>query len=377
MKTAITPLIARPLMLAATLALLSGCGADSIQPQQTAPVPVDVITVQAQPFEMKVELPGRIEAARMAEVRARVAGTVLSRHFREGDDVKAGQVLFQVDPAPLTAALARAQGELARADAAVSNAHAVVWRNQPLAAIEAISKQDFETAQAALKTAQAARVSAAAELETAKLNLKYATVRAPIGGRIGRALVNEGTLVGQGEATPMAVIQQLSPVYADFRQPAADMLRWRAALDSGKAARPVPLSVRVDGADSLHAGRLMFADSTVDRSTGEVLLRGQFDNHDGRLLPGMYVRVQVGMGVDPDAILVPQRAVSRGADGQTQVMTVGKGDIAMVRPVRAGAMSGGLWHIRDGLKPGDRVIVDGYAAAGTKVVAQPAPARKG
>lgn len=365
-----------PLACAAALALLAGCGASPAPAPQAGPAPVEAMTVKVQPLEVRRDLPGRIEAVRSAEVRARIAGIVLSRHFEEGDDVKAGQVLFQIDPAPLKAALARAQGEWARADAALSNAQAVVQRNQPLAAIEAVSRQDFDAAQAALKSAQAAREAAAADRESARLNLEYATVRAPIAGRIGRALVNEGTLVGQAEATPMAVIQQLAPVYVDFKQPVADVLRLRDAQEAGalkgKAGAQAPLWVTVEGTGKQREGRVMFSDVSVDRGTGEVSLRGRLDNADGLLLPGMYVRVQLGQGVDPAAILVPQRAVSRNTGGQAQVMVIGKDDAVEARPVVTGAMVGSQWHIRDGLKAGERIVVSGSAAPGAKVaVTQP------
>ncbi len=360
-------------MLAFTL-LISGC-----KPAQDAPAPppppVETVLTQAEALALETELPGRVEPVRVAEVRARVAGIVLSRHFREGAEVKTGELLFRIDPAPFKAALARAEGELAKAEAALFEADAVLQRYRPLVEVNAVSRQDFDAAQAAVRSAQAARQSARADVDTARLNLDYAAVKAPISGRIGRALVTEGALVGQDEATPLAVVQQLDPVYVDFRQPAADALRLRAAQQAAQAAG-ASLALALEGSGEPRAGRLLFSDVTVDRSTGQLLLRGEFPNPDGLLLPGMYVRVRVARGSDPAAILVPQRAVQRGTDGQAQVMLVSADGTVESRAVRTGAMHGGRWHIVDGLAPGERVIVGnpGALQPGTKVsLAPPAP----
>ncbi|WP_288898879.1 efflux RND transporter periplasmic adaptor subunit [uncultured Delftia sp.] len=351
------------LVLAALAALAAGCGRNEAPAAAGDALPVvQAVTVQPAPLALSSELPGRIEPVRVAEVRARVAGIVLRRHFEEGADVRAGQVLFQIDPAPLRAALSRAQGQLASAEAALIEARAVVGRNAPLVAQEAVSRQDFEAMQARLQAAQAARQSAQAEVQAAALNLEYATVRAPIAGRIGRALVTEGALVGQGEATPMALVQQLDPVYADFQQPVAEAQRLRAALAEGRLAQTegkdgTPVSLKVDGTGLQRTGQLLFSDVTVDRGTGQMSLRGRFDNRDGMLLPGMYVRVTVGQGVDPAAILVPQRAVQRSTDGQAHVLVVDGQDTLQMRPVQTAAMHGAQWQISAGLKAGERVVV--------------------
>ncbi len=351
------------LVLAALATLATGCGRNEAPAAAGDALPVvQAVTVQAAPLALSSELPGRIEPVRVAEVRARVAGIVLRRHFEEGADVRAGQVLFQIDPAPLRAALSRAQGQLASAEAALLDARAVVGRNAPLVAQEAVSRQDFEAMQARLQAAQAARQSAQAEVQAAALNLEYATVRAPIAGRIGRALVTEGALVGQGEATPMALVQQLDPVYADFQQPVAEAQRLRAALAEGRLAQTAgkdgtPVSLKVDGTGLQRTGQLLFSDVTVDRGTGQMALRGRFDNRDGMLLPGMYVRVTVGQGVDPAAILVPQRAVQRSTDGQAHVLVVDGQDTLQMRPVQTAAMHGAQWQISAGLKGGERVVV--------------------
>ena len=369
----------RRLPLTAFLAalVLAGCGGDKSEPPQAqTPRPVQVLAVQPERFTMTSALPGRVEPVRVAEVRARVAGIVLSRNFEEGADVKAGDVLFRIDPAPFKAALSRAQGELAKADAAVSDAQAILKRYTPLVKIEAVSQQDFDTAATTLKSAQAARRSAQADVETAQLNLDYATVKAPISGRIGRAQVTEGALVGQNEATVMAKIQQLDPIYVDFNQPVADMLRMRAALQDGSLAQGegASISLTIDGTDEKRSGKLLFSDIAVDRTTGQVSVRGEFANPDVLLLPGMYVRVQTQQGVDANAILVPQRAVTRSTDGKPQVMLVGKDDVVESRAVQTGAMRGSDWHIVDGLAAGDRVIVGGVSAAvpGQKVSVAPA-----
>lgn len=365
-----------PLAVLATAMLLAGCGGDrNAQPQAAEPRPVQVLAVQPERFTLTSALPGRVEPMRVAEVRARVAGIVLSRNFEEGADVKAGDVLFRIDPAPFKTALSRARGELAKADAAVSDAQAIVRRYAPLVKIEAVSQQDFDTANTTLKTAQAARRSAQADVETAQLNLDYATVKAPISGRIGRAQVTEGALVGQNEATVMAKIQQLDPIYVDFNQPVGDMLRMRGALQDGSlgVGEGANITITIDGTDQKRDGRLLFSDIAVDRTTGQVALRGEFANPDVLLLPGMYVRVQTRQGVDPAAILVPQRAVTRSTDGKPQVLLAGQGDVVETRAVQTGTMRGGDWHITEGLAPGDRVIVGGVSAAvpGQKVSVTP------
>lgn len=354
-----------PVAVAAAAVLLAGCGGEAGPTAAAEPRAVQAVAVQPQRYTLASSLPGRVEPVRVAEVRARVAGIVLSREFEEGADVKAGDVLFRIDPAPFKAALSRAEGDLAKSEAALSEAQAVVRRYTPLVKIEAVSQQDFDTATAALKSAQAARRSAQADVETARLNLDYATVKAPISGRIGRALVTEGALVGQNEATVMAKVQQLDPIYVDFTQPVADMLRTRTAMQTGELGQEegAAISISIDGTDRSRNGRLLFSDIAVDRGTGQVSLRGEFANPDVLLLPGMYVRVQTRQGVDPDAILVPQRAVVRSTDGKPQVLVAGPDDVVETRAVRTGTMRGADWHIVEGLAAGDRVIVGGVSAA--------------
>lgn len=339
-------------------ALLAGCGGQDPQAAQDQTIDVAPLVVAPRSQAILADLPGRISPVRVAEVRARVAGIVQKRHFEEGATVKEGDLLFTIEPAPFEAALARAQGALARAQAQVRQAQALADRYQPLVKIAAVSRQEYDDAVAALQTAKANQVSAQADVKTAQLDLGYASVRAPISGRIGRGLVTEGSLVGQGESTPMALIQQLDPVYADFRQPANALLKLREAA-AGAQAEPA-VSVRVDGTGYTAKGKLLFSDVSVDPGTGQVMLRGQFSNPDGLLLPGMYVRVSAEQGVQSNAIFVPQRAVMRGADGQAKVLVAAEGK-AQERPVQTGAMQGSEWQITQGLAAGDQVIVDGAA----------------
>ncbi len=344
--------------------VLAGCGPANEQASMAEVArPVEVLAVKTEPLALTTELPGRVEPMRVAEVRARVPGIVMQKRFEEGADVKAGDLLFQIDPAPLKAALSRAEGELARTQSVVLEAQARVKRYEPLVKIEAVSQQDFDSATADLRSAQAATRSAQADLQSARLNLDYASVTAPISGRVGRALVTEGALVGQGEATLMARIQQLDPVYVDFTQSAADALRLRESLKGGKLSADdnKALSIQVDGTAYERQGALMFTDVAVDRGTGQVLLRGKFANTDGVLLPGMFVRVRTPQGTDNQAILVPQRSVQRGSDGAAQVMVVGADDRVESRNVVTGGMQGSRWQIREGLKAGDQVIVGGLA----------------
>ncbi|RMV71889.1 Multidrug resistance protein AcrA/AcrE family [Pseudomonas caricapapayae] len=347
----------------ALLAALGLAGCEQKQPQDhaasTAPKEVEAITTKAESFTVVDELPGRIEPVRVAQVRARVAGIVLTRNFEEGADVKAGAVLFQIDPAPFKAALSKAQGDLARTEATLFETQATVKRYESLVEIEAVSRQTFDTARSALQNAIAAKKSAQADVETARLDLGYATVKASISGRIGRAMVTEGALVGQGETTLLATIQQLDPVYADFTQPVADALQMRAAIQEGRLPKggEGALSLSVDGSDYQSTGTLLFTDVAVDRTTGQVLLRARFANPGAVLLPGMYVRVRTPQRVDSNAILVPQRAVQRSSDGAARVLVIARDGTVEARPVKTGAMQDSRWQITEGLKAGEQVIV--------------------
>lgn len=360
---------------------LAGCGNTEALPPEAPPSVVSTIIVEHQPVKLTADLPGRIEPVRVAEVRARVAGIVLSRRFEEGAQVKAGEVLFVIDPAPFKATLLRAEGELARAEASLFEAQATFTRHEQLVRSEAVSQQDYDTAHAALKSAEAAKLTAKADVETARLNLDYATVTAPISGRIGRANVTEGALVGLGEGTLLATIQQLDPVYVDFTQPVTDLVRIRTASEeSGSLAADegdTSIAISVEGSAQTREGRLLFTDITVDRRTGRVSMRGEVANADRLLLPGMYVRVTTSRGTLPAAVLIPQRAVGRGTDGKPQVLVVAQDNTVETRTVQTGAMLGANWHIASGLSAGDQVIVGGASRVqpGDKVEPQPENAR--
>ena len=329
------------------------------------PAEVGVVTVATRPVGLTTELPGRLEASRVAQVRARAAGIVLKRLFTEGSDVKAGQTLFQIDAAPLQAALASTQATLARAQANQTQATAQAERYKPLLEASAISKQDYVNAVAAQKTSEADVAAARAALQTGQINLGYASVTAPISGRIGRALVTEGALVGHGEATPLAVVQQVNPMYVNFTQSTTEVLKLRRDLDSGKfkrASGPNSAGVQVvleDGSVYGQPGRLLFTDLSVDPTSGQVTLRAELPNPTGVLLPGMYVRVRLEQAETNNGIVVPQQAVQRGATGDS-VMVVGADGKVASRPVKIGSVSGDEWIVLDGLKPGEQVMVDGF-----------------
>jgi len=364
-----SPLAAAPLVLLA-LALLAGCGAKddakgAAPPGGAMPPPptVGVVTVAPQVVALQTELPGRVEPVRVAQVRARVNGVVLKRQFVEGSEVRAGQPLFLIDPAPYQAALDTAKAQLARAQASLAQTTATVERYRPLAAANAISQQEYVNAQAAQKTADADVAAGRAAVQAAAINLGYAQVTAPIAGRIGRALVTEGALVSAAEATQLALIQQISTVYVNFTQSSSELLRLRRAAAANQLRRPGDaVAVRVlldDGSELPRPGKLLFSDLSVDASSGQVTLRAEVPNAEGLLLPGQYVRVRLSQAELPAGFLLPQQAVTRSAQGDT-VLVVGEGDKPAPRPVTVGSSQNGRWIVTDGLKPGERVIVDGF-----------------
>jgi len=346
--------------------LLAACGPkQSAQPPAMPPPEVGVVTVAPGDVGLVTELPGRLEASRVAQVRARAAGIVQQRLFREGSDVKAGQPLFSIDPAPYAAAQASAQAALARAQANLVQTTGLAERYKPLVEANAVSKQDYANAVAAQKQAEAEVAAARASVQTAQINLGYASVTAPISGRIGRALVTEGALVGQGEATPLAVIQQINPMYVNFTQSAAEALNLRRAFDQGRLKRAAGADgalVRVlleDGAEHTSPGRLLFSDLTVDPTSGQITLRAEVPNPGGALLPGLYVRVRLEQAKAGNAILLPQQAVTRSDRGDS-VMVVGPDGKVSPRQVKVGGEKGGQWVVLEGLKAGEQVMVDGF-----------------
>lgn len=366
------------------------------KPGAPPPAEVSVITIAAERIAITNELPGRLEATRSAEVRARVPGIVQKRLFTEGSDVKAGTVLFRIDPASLQAALANVQAARSRAEANLAQASLKVKRYAPLVQTNAISRQEYDDALAAQKQAQADLEAARASQQTASLNLGYATVTAPISGRIGRAQVTEGALVGQGEATPLATIQQLDPIYVNLTQSSSELLKLRQALSAGKLKTvgrdqaSVSL-VTEDGNPYPHTGKLLFSDFAVDQSSGAITLRAEFPNPERFLLPGMYVRARLEQAVNEAAITVPQQAVLRDNIGSS-VMIMGADGKVAARPIKTGSVQGDKWIVTEGLKEGDVVIVEGLqkvqpgaaakavpwkpagAPAATAAAAAPAPA---
>lgn len=345
------------------VAVLTACG-DKKQAAATGAPPapeVGVMTVQPGVVPLTTELPGRLEASKVAEVRARAAGILLKRHFREGSEVKAGQTLFTIDAGPYRAAYNSARANEAQASA-------LARRYRPLVAANAISKQEYDAAEAAATAARA-------QLETARINLGYTQVTAPISGRIGRELATEGALVGQGEPTHLATIQQTDPMYINLTQSAGDVMRLRQALQAGQMMRAAgEEAARVEiilenGQPYEHAGRLLFTDLTVDPATGQVSLRAEVPNPQRLLLPGMYVRVRIQQAQVENAVLLPQQAVTRGSQGDT-VLVVAPDNSLAPRQIKISQAQDNNWVVVDGLKAGEKVIVDGFTKlrAGMKQV---------
>ncbi len=341
-------------------ALIAACSPAEDAGQGQA-LPVQTITVGTADLDNVIELPGRVEPVRVAEVRARVTGIVQSRIYEEGTDVGQGQPLFRIDPSELRASYAQTQASLERARATAANANAVVERYRPLVAENAISGQEFDAAQAAAREANANVAQIQAQLRAASLQLGYTTVRAPIAGRAGRADVTEGALVSQTEGTLMTRIEQVSPIYVSFSQSATEVLQIRRAISSGELDLGPNDAVEVrltfpDGSEYAIPGLIEFLDFSVDEATGTVQLRAEFPNPEGLLLSGEFVNARIFAGKMTDVIAIPQRAVTVTDKGGT-VMIVDKDGKAAVRPVTLGRLMGENWVIESGLKPGDRVIV--------------------
>ena len=318
----------------------------------------------SEPVSVTTELPGRFEPVRVAEVRARVAGILLRKAFVEGADVKAGDLLFQIDPAPLQAAQNSAKAALARAEASLKQAAAQAARYRELVEINAVSRQDYDNASASQQIFEAEVLAAKAALENATLNLGYTRVTAPISGHIGKAWATEGALVGQGETTKLAVIHQIDPIYFDFTQSSTEAMRLKSALKGGKLKDIKPGEAQAtllleDGTSYAQAGRLLFSDLAVDETTGMVTLRAEFPNPDRILLPGMFARVRLEQAVNTAAITVPQRAVTRGAGSTATVLVVKPDQKVELRTIDVDAAIGDKWIVSSGLAAGETVIVEG------------------
>ncbi len=366
-------------------AILAGCGGGKSQNGEgQAPPPPEVGVTPVTPgvVELVTELPGRLEAYRVAQVRARVAGILQKRMFEEGSDVKEGQQLFQIDNAPYAADLQSAKASVAQAEADLMQTRALADRYRPLVPVNAVSKQDYDNAVAAMKASEANLAAAKAALTNAQISLGYASVTSPISGRIGRSLVTEGALVGQGEVTPLAIVQQIDPLYVNFTQSAVDALKLKADIAAGKyqQAGKDAASVEVmleDGTIYPHTGKLLFTDLTVDETSGQVTLRASIPNPDKFLLPGLYVRVRLMQAAVDNAILMPQQAVTLNEQGNT-VMVVDANNHVLTREVKLGPSLGTNWVVLGGLKEGEQVIMDGFqklprVQPGQPIVVTPVP----
>lgn len=354
-------------------ALLTGCDGQE-NPQQHAQAPqVSVHIVKSAPLAVTTELPGRTDAYRVAEVRPQVSGIILHRNFTEGSDVKAGESLYQIDPATYQAAYDNAKGELVKAQAAANIAHLTVKRYVPLVGTQYVSKQEYDQAVATAQQADASVVAAKAGVESARINLAYTKVTSPINGRIGKSSVTEGALVTNGRATALATVQQLDPIYVDVTQSSSDFMRLKQQTSLQKGDTSSVELLMENGQPYPLKGTLQFSDVTVDESTGSITLRALFPNPQHMLLPGMFVRARIDEGTQPDAILVPQQGVTRTPRGDATVLVVNEKNQVESRTVVAPQAIGDRWLITEGLKNGDRVIISGLQkfATGVTVVAIP------
>lgn len=342
--------------------LLAGCGDPVSQAPQGGPTPVSYVAVTQKNVTLNTELPGRTSAYEVSEVRPQVNGLIEARLFTEGDVVRKGQPLYRIDAAPYRAQVASAKAALARARASIASSAALARRYGELVEINAIAKQDYENAQTAAAQAQADVAAQQAALQSAQIDLARTTIRAPITGKIGRSAYTVGALVTASQADPLATIQRLDPIYVDIQQSSSDLLKLRQKIIAGKIAPDGNATVKLqleDGSTYGPEGRLRFADVTVDPSTGTQVIRAVFPNPDSLLLPGMYVRAVLEQGVLANAILVPQRAVSRDERGNATVMVVGKDNKAELRTLVTDRTVGQDWLVTSGLEPGEKVIVEG------------------
>jgi len=362
--------------------MLFGCEGNADDKEKSTPEAGFVVLHEAD-VPLMIDLAGRTAAFEASEVRPQVSGVIKARLFTEGSIVHAGQTLYQIDPSLYRAAANEAQANLAKAEATWNAAEAKAARYKPLAAIEAVSKQDFTDAQATARQAAAAVAQNRALLDTAKINLRFTRVPAPITGRIGRSIFTTGALVTSGQTEPLTTIQRLDPIFVDIQQSSADLLTLRRSLSSGgmiKSAASVKLKLE-DGSEYAQTGTVEFAEVVVDPATGTVTLRARFPNPDGLLLPGMYVHAMLSQATIRDAILVPQQAVTRDARGDATVFIVGPGNKAVQRTIKADRTVGDAWLVTGGeLKAGDKVIVEGLGriknGSAVKPVAAPRKSSK-
>ena len=363
-STRLTLSTASALLIAA--AILGGCGkhGDKDGSRDQGPPVVGVMTLTTAPVTLTTELPGRTSPYETSDVRPQVGGVIVDRPFVEGGEVKAGQVLYRIEPAPYRAAYDQAKAQLANAEANLTTTVAKAQRFGDLVKITGVAKQDYDDALAASNPAAATVQQQRAAAETARINLAWATITAPISGRIGRSMVTKGALVSAGQTDALTTIQRLDPIYVDVTQSSSEVLKLRRALAAGQLAGGGPGSVAVrlkleDGSDYPLEGKLQFTDVTVDQTTGAVTLRAIFPNPSGLLLPGMYVRAEVAQGMAPAGLLAPQQGIARDEKGLPTAMVVDAQGRAQLRSVETDGAVGNQFLIRDGLKPGDRLIVEG------------------
>lgn len=371
-----------PLLMICVGAALAACGGGA---QQGGPPPtpeVGVITLATQPAEITTELPGRTTAYRIAEVRPQVDGIIRRRLFTEGAQVSAGQPLYEIDPAPYQSTVRRTEAALASAEAQLNAARLLAERYGPLQQRGVVSKQDYDNVEASRLAAEAAVAAARANLESARIDLGYTRVHAPISGRIGRSLVTEGGLVKKAQDASLATIAQLDPIYVDVTQSSADLLRLRRDLEAGRlqgaGARMAKVNlVLEDGSTYAESGSLQFSEVSVDVGTGSVLLRAEFPNREYTLLPGMFVRARLELGRNPQALLVPQAAVGRNGRGEPVVLLVDAAGKVSEKVIEAQRAVGNAWLVTAGVAAGDRVIVEGLQKARDGMTVKPAPVSAG
>jgi len=364
------------LVIAALAPLLAGCDEpkSAAAAVQVSDPDVSVVTVNPQARSVVRELPGRIAPTRVAEVRPRVSGIIVRRTFSQGSEVRAGDPLYQIDPKPFEVEVQSNEAALAKARAVLDQASQHARRIATLTSQKTAPEAENEKAIASQRQAEADVEGRQADVARARLNLDYATIRAPIGGVVGAALVSEGALVVQNETAGLATVQQLDPIYADFTQSVTELNRLRKAFESGDLDRIAPDALKVrlvldDGSVYPISGKLLFSEAKVDAHTGQVTLRGEFPNPKRELLPGMYVRVLIEQGIDTDAIAVPQQAIQRNGGGGSEVFLVKNDNHVAAQAVRIGSLQDGQWLVTEGLKAGDQVVVEGFQkfVAGDKV----------
>ena len=361
-------------LLGLAAVVLAGCGKKAERPEVTPEA--GYIVVKSEVVPLTVELAGRTSAFETSDVRPQVSGVVKARLFTEGSVVQKGQTLYQIDPSLYHAAVSQAQANLEAAEASRESLVAKADRYKPLAKMQAVAEQDYVDAAAAAKQATASVAQNRAALETARINLRFTTVPAPISGRIGRSLVTTGALVTTGQADPLTSIQRLDPIYVDIQQSSTDLLALRQALAKGGVV-PSAATVRLkleDGSDYAHTGTLEFAEAVVDPASGAVTLRARFANPQGLLLPGMFVRARMSQVTNRSGILVPQAGVVRDPLGNATVMLVGPDDKPVIQPIETERTIGADWLVTGGLKPGDKVIVEGLSRIRPGKPIKPVPA---